>query len=850
MPERDDENERRSEDAATRVRPGRTPRPPNPDDGAPPPRSAAPSILQSVLPGGRSRGVIRLHELADEPALLEVKQGGDKYSVHGVLGEGGMGKVYLARDEDLHRPVALKVARHPDPEHVARLVAEAQVMGQLQHPGIVSVFELGTSQDGRPFYVMPVVRGETLHEVVESLRSGSPAAIARWSLTRLMQVFIQVCQAVAYAHEKGVLHRDLKPANIMVGRHGEVQVLDWGLAQVVRDDGVEVDLAALRRIDEDFVMGTPAYMSPEQARGGAVDARSDVYSLGGVLYELLTLRRPFDDSSLDMPAAVGHELPRTLRAVAPERHVPQSLEQACLAALQKRASRRQQSVQQLADDVQAWLEAETDRARRRQLADAKTAEARTLVAEHEHLKRDLALLEAVAAEKAKGAATWMKVAEKRDVFAAEDAVIRARRALTQSASRTLTTLAEALGFDPEHGPAREALADYYWGHVLEAEGQGNADGVAFFAALTSAYDDGKYVRALKGDGSLELDSNPPGAEIWLHDFVEEDLVLQPRNARLLGTTPLARTALPMGSYLVILQKDGFRDARYPVFISRNKDWTGRITLLMDEEIGSEFVHVPAGPFIVGGDPGCMGWALPRGEPWVDDVLVARHPITNAQYLEYLNDLERREGQTAAKARSPRRAGGDPETSYLVDRDGRLALAETDSEGDPWLPGHPVCGVAWDDAVAYCTWRSEREGRAFRLPTEMEWEKAGRGVDGRWFPWGSRLDPSCCNMAGSRRRGEDVMVPVDAMEIRFPADVSPYGVRGLGGNSRDWTATGVEDTDGKIVRVVRGGAAVMSPILTRCAYRHRIEPGYVNDNLGFRVVVSVPGSRGSRPRQGD
>ena len=835
MPERDDERPQSSPDDTTRIKAGRTPRPATPGDASPLPRPAAPSILQRVLPAGGWQAGVRLHELDDEPKLPELRHGADKYSVHGVLGEGGMGKVYLARDEDLHRPVALKVSRKSDAEHVARFVAEAQVMGQLHHPGIVPVFELGQSQDQRLFYSMPVVCGETLQDVVKALRAGEPEAARRWSITRLMPLFLQACQAIAYAHEKGVLHRDLKPSNIMVGRHGEVQVLDWGLAKVVRTAGIEVDLAALGT-EVGLVMGTPAYMSPEQAQGEVASERSDVYSLGAILYELLTLKRSFPHASGDLLAAVLRDEPMAPRQAAPERGVPLALEAACLKAIEKRASRRQQSVQELADEVQQWLEAETDRARRRQLADAKASEARALLADHSQLKGAVARLESEAKELATRVETWKPWQEKREMLAAEDAVNASRSALVESASRAVTTLTEALGFDPEHRDAREMLADYYWSRLLESEAADQPGDIAFFSKLTAAYHDGKYARELSGDGSLELTSDPPGAEVWLHDFVEEGFALQPRNARLLGVTPLMKTALPMGSYLVILKKAGYRDTRYPVFVSRNKEWTGSVTLFTDAEIGAGFVHVPAGPFIVGGDRECRGWDLPRAEPWVDDMFIAEHPVTNAEYLEFLHDLARAEGLAAAKARSPRRVGNDPATSYLVERDGKLALAERDAEGDAWLPGHPACAVSWHDAMAYCAWQSKREGREVRLPTEVEWEKAARGVDGRWFPWGNRFDPSCCNMADSRRPGENDMVAVEDMAARFPADVSACGVRGMGGNVRGWTST--SGRGGRATRGVRGGCWYLARLSTRCAYRLALDPTLVLSEVAFRVAVSA------------
>ena len=228
------------------------------------PRPAAKSVILSVAPGDLGTGV-QLNALEEEPELPELKQGAAKYAVYELIGEGGMGRVYLARDGDVKRTVALKMARRSDSESMARFVEEAQVMGQLHHPGIVPMYDLGLTEQGKPYYTMPVVRGRTLGGVLERLREGEAEARHRWSLTRLVQVFLQVCPAVGYAHAKGVIHRDLKPSNVMVGKHGEVQVLDWGLAKVVREGGVETDLGSGRRTETGMVMGSPAYMSPEQA---------------------------------------------------------------------------------------------------------------------------------------------------------------------------------------------------------------------------------------------------------------------------------------------------------------------------------------------------------------------------------------------------------------------------------------------------------------------------------------------------------------------------------------------------------------------------------------------------------
>src|SRR6187402_2263059 len=237
-------------------------------------------------------------------------QGRGKYQLVGEIARGGMGVILKGHDTDLGRDVALKVLDKElakNPAVVQRFIEEAQIGGQLQHPGIVPVYELGLMADDSPYFTMKLVKGRTLAALF--VQRKTPAD----NRGRLLAIFESVCQTMAYAHSKGVLHRDLKPANIMVGAFGEVQVVDWGLAKVLHRGGV----ADERRAKETqhtvietvrsapgssgsdslvgSVMGTPAYMGPEQAQGEVekLDERADVFSLGAILCELLTMRPPY-----------------------------------------------------------------------------------------------------------------------------------------------------------------------------------------------------------------------------------------------------------------------------------------------------------------------------------------------------------------------------------------------------------------------------------------------------------------------------------------------------------------------------------------------------------------------------
>lgn len=256
------------------------------------------------------------------PAGEAGEKGYSRYTVGEAVARGGMGIILRAKDLSIRRTVAMKVMlseKSPSRERVLRFIEEARVTGQLQHPGIVPVYEFSVNAHGGLFYTMKFVQGETLKDILEHIRQGDRETIDKYSLSQLLNLFLKVCDAVAFAHAKGVVHRDLKPENIMTGDYGEVLVLDWGLAKVLghgpdrtgakrADDDLEhvpagpMDIDSLRW-DEDAeslltmdgqIMGTPRFMAPEQVRGkaDAIDSRTDIYALGAILYNILTLRPP------------------------------------------------------------------------------------------------------------------------------------------------------------------------------------------------------------------------------------------------------------------------------------------------------------------------------------------------------------------------------------------------------------------------------------------------------------------------------------------------------------------------------------------------------------------------------
>ena len=313
------------------------------------------------------------------------------------LGQGGMGTIHRAWDKNLRRWVVRKVLdRGPDAatdaedstqreernrlRALSRFLDEALVTGQLDHPGIVPVHELGVTSEGKAYFTMKMVEGEDLRHILESLAAGRYATSHEWTLNRVVGVLRRVCEAVAYAHSKGVLHRDVKPANIMVGRFGEAYIMDWGLARVGEEGAAAMDRAtsgAASQLPDELapvhgadsclytfdgeLLGTPVYMSPEQANGDVadIDERSDIYSLGAILYQAITGQMPYVEPKerplpFEVLMRVRRGAPRRVLDLVPE--APPGLREICERAMARDRQNRYQDMSAMAGALAEYLE--------------------------------------------------------------------------------------------------------------------------------------------------------------------------------------------------------------------------------------------------------------------------------------------------------------------------------------------------------------------------------------------------------------------------------------------------------------------------------------------------------------
>jgi serine/threonine-protein kinase len=325
----------------------------------------------SSLSTAAARRVFDAGSVETESLVHAALDGDGRYRVLRLHKEGGLGIVYLARDTEVNRDVALKRlkdANADDPQSRARFVFEAEVTGNLEHPGVVPVYGIGKDADGRPYYAMRFVKGDTLKEAVDHLHRdrdlAADSAARQREFRNLLRRFLTVCETMEYAHSRHIIHRDLKPRNILLGPDGETLVVDWGLAKVMgRAEGQPPSGATLRppsssEIDPTVagaMLGTLAFMSPEQARGESrIGPASDIYGLGATLYYLLTARPPFDapDQNELIRKVQNGEFrpPREARST-----VDRGLDAVCRKAMALKPEDRYASAEAFAEDLERWL---------------------------------------------------------------------------------------------------------------------------------------------------------------------------------------------------------------------------------------------------------------------------------------------------------------------------------------------------------------------------------------------------------------------------------------------------------------------------------------------------------------
>ena len=768
--------------------------------------------------GSSAMPVTAVHGPAAVPAAVPALPASiSRYVIAEELGRGAQGVVVRARDGILERDVALKITHSGESgsDSISRFVREARTMARMTHPNIVPVYDAGVLPDGRAFYSMPVLPNRTFRDVLDERNTGTDDA--EHALVRLLRSFSSVCMGIEAAHAAGVLHRDLKPANLVYGTRGEIMVGDFGLARaldaITRNTGVTV--------------GTPLYMSPEQARGAAdVGPATDVYALGVILYEILTGGLPLVRSTfIEQVLALVDVAPDPPTPRFPGLIVPPDLAALAMRCLAKSPAERPGSARVLVDEVDAWLEGRHERDRRKAEVERLLGCARHALAESARGRATIVADRRDVLDRLAALPEHASIERKAPVWRELDAVEGRSRELRRAEDDAMVLLESALRVEPSSAPVRKLLAQLHLARMARCEDQRDRDGALEEARRARGADPETSAQVLDRTGWLRL-VLAGASHFDLDVFEERDRTLVPVAVR--ASIPGGEAiAVAPGSYRVRARSPGGVEVVLPLFFRRGDELALALDVAPADRAPPGFVYVPGGPALLGGDAESP-YSDPEREAAVPGLYVMRDPVSCGDYAEFLEALALRD-PAEALARAPRVS--NDAAPYWTLEDGRIVLPRADEQGDEWRADFPVLSISALDAEAFAAWRTVIEGRSLRLPTDVEWERAGRGADGRTYPWGHHFDPAFCKMRLSRP-GDPSPEPIGS----FPTDVSVFGVRDLAGGVAEWTASPYRSDPAQ--RSVRGGS--WGTRAHRCAltFRGIATADTPSSDLGFRLVLSL------------
>jgi len=704
------------------------------------------------------------------------------YQVLALLGKGGMGEVYLALDTRLGRRVAIKLLPAEftaAAERVSRFAQEARAASAFNHPNIITIYEIDDIENTH-YIVTEYVEGETLRRRLDA---------GPLNLQEALDFAIQIATALEAAHHAGIIHRDIKPGNVMVRPDGYIKVLDFGLAKLVEPSTASLDaersMEAGVNTETGLVMGTPPCMSPEQARGEKVDARTDIFSLGIVLYEMVAGRAPFAGATTsEMIAAILRDEPAPLGECAPD--APPEMERILSKALRKNRDERYQTVNELLVDLK-------------------------------QLKRQLEQSAYTTAKR------WAGGLRRRRLIAACALVVVVTGGGWLYWRNTKLNQAKAVLPRIEELAQAERFFEAY-DLAIEAQRYLPSD-----PTLT------RLMRTMADDLSVVTD--PPGAEVYLKRFAPDEPGHFPAR-QLIGVTPISHRQIARGAYVVSIEKEGYAGLERTV--------TGLMLrsggLLMPSPPVSleakmiETAKVPSRmAFVPGGDYRLWSWARPTDKSVrLDAFFIDKYEVTNREYKEFISagGYMKREYWRHPIVKDRREIAWDDAIREFKDRTGLPGPRSWTNQDFPeGKAEHPVTDISWYEAAAYAAFRGKE------LPTVFQWEKAARN-NGRMrgtvsyytMPWGP-FTGTIERRANFSGRGT---LPVESLEF----GQSPFGCYHMAGNVAEWC--GNESPEGF---TVTGGSWEDPPYLFG---NYGAYPGsFTSGKLGFRCVLNAPGATGDQ-----
>ncbi len=817
---------------------------------------------------------------------MKIEKNDAHYTSMVPLGDGSFGEVHSALDSLLGREVAIKSLNknfNVDDEVLERFLKEARGTAQLEHPNIMPVHELGMSDELGIYFTMKKVQGETLKEILDQLTTHPAFFKKKYPLNVLLEIFLAVCNGVAFAHSKGMIHRDLKPANIMVGKYGEVLVLDWGLVKelnAIVDSSSKVQLQ-MNGLEEGFktfegtVAGTPNYMAPEQAEGRIknINFQSDVYSLGAILYHLLTYVPPFEKVKLRLLL----ENVKTGRFLAPRNRcpslkIPRELEAICLKAMALHQVSRYRSVDDFAQDIRAYIGSFKVSAYKapRWVRFWKTCKrnpikSSVIVAVVCVLGLVFGMQKAMlygsyvsGIEKANElrlhgnrlVTEVMGLYDQRQALCCKIELktksrqeIEFEKAIVEKELSIVATynVAEALYESipmpyKKNALVMEGYIDIMRHRIEYALHQKQYDQANQWLETVrlrfkqspgvlnekTARELNLFQQQIDGFGSLEITSLEGAVEVIVWPLINDGPRKVSGDAIARGKLPLQLDVIKKGSYLLMVMRSDTSLIPYPVYIGHGEK--KRVDLKIPEQIPEGMVYVPDGTFFYGGSDSRFYRKHLRT---LKSFFIKKYEVTVGEYIEFWNDL----GDASLKNAYMSRIRFQQKDQKYMDAwngAGELMDARLDFS-------FPIVGITREAAEAFCTWKSQQVGAVIRLPSAEEWEKAARGVDGRRYVWGDEFTVKAnLTLTAINRKGK-ARYPLWASPGKFPRDITVYNAYDMAGNVREMTSTKLPDSD--TFYQIKGGSGATPPTFLPCCYAS--DTPVVPSDVGFRYIQEMP-----------
>jgi formylglycine-generating enzyme required for sulfatase activity len=733
------------------------------------------------------------------------------YFVFERIGSGSMAEVYKALQPNMDRLVGIKILSPQlshDPQFVARFRREVQIAAALEHPHILPVIDFG-QDDSTLYLVMRYVGGGTLHDLIQ--KGALPPQMALRYLT-------EIGEALDYAHSRKIVHRDIKPRNVLLDEQGNPFLTDFGLSKLL--EAGSITSSGLEMI------GTPHYMSPEQARGEPVDGRTDLYSLGVVLYQMLTGRVPFDaDSTVGIIMKhIGAPVP-SITAEMPD--LPEALDPVIARAMAKGPDDRFQTAHELASAVAEAL--------------GTAVLAGRIVTRHPLRNGGSNVLRWWRQRTLEGVSFLRKV------------------------QVLLAWLLRNVRSHAAHGSLGEAVRRLFPSRREQTALVGGGLVLATLVVVAAVSLMGTMAWAMRPERTATPPPRLTATRAPITSATLETSQARATSAPAAATATAAITPVPEAPTATLTPPAPTNTPSLPADTALPPGTSTLLpgsSLTWDRDL-MQLLYVPAGEFTLGAadsDLQASEDERPALQVYLDAFWIDQTEVTVAQFDEFVKAIDyQTDAERGCCAGDYEKVGGivfAPNSMFAPKANWKLPNGPG---ADMASPRDPVMQVSWKDATAYCAWAGRR------LPTEAEWEKAARGTDARLYPWGNEADPSRLNFC-DRNCQADWRMPGDdgfsrtAHSGAYPAGASPYGALDMAGNVREWVADFYGEFRGYFAiptanppgpdtgdtRVLRGGSWLDSLDRARTTARASDVPDARNNVTGFRCAASPAQVSGAAP----